>query len=133
MIKANDLNKLEKARSDTKKELYKAIHLDFCKKIKASASMNNKQVFLTTPVFMFGYPSYDVKKATMYIRRQLELSGFNAIIISENQIHVSWGTAAPSSSSSVEKEPLSHTESIMESFPTFVNLRKVASKYKNRA
>ena len=129
MIKADDINKLEKARSDTKKKLYVAIHLDFCKKIKAAAAMNNKQVFLTTPVFMFGYPSYDVKKATVYIRRQLELSGFNAIMISDNQIHVSWGTKP---SASVEKEPLSHTES-MESFPTFVNLRKVASKYKNRA
>lgn len=129
MIRADDVNKLEKVRADTKKELYKAIHLDFCKKIKAAATMNNKQVFLTTPVFMFGYPSYDIKKATVYIRRQLELSGFVATMISDNQIHVSWG--APSKPQP-EKEPLTHSESL-ESFPTFVNLRKVASKIKNRA
>jgi hypothetical protein len=129
MIRADDVIKLEKIRSDTKKQLYTAIHLDFCKKIKAAAAMNNRQVFLTTPVFMFGYPSYDVKKATVYIRRQLELSGFNAIVISDNQIHVSWGSSKPTP---VEKEPLTHSESL-ETFPTFVNLRKVASKIKNRA
>jgi hypothetical protein len=131
MISADAVRKIENQRKELRKEIYKKIYEQFSRKIKSSVELGMKQVFLKVPPFMLGYPSYDIKKAGDYLERQLQLSGFDTARVTDSDIHVSWGTKKKSK----EKQVIRHTqeqEPIDEDgLPTLINLKKLASKYKN--
>lgn len=121
MLKADDVKCLDNQRKKMKKELYTKIYETFSKKIKMAASLHQTSVVVPVPGFMFGYPAYDQRKATLYLKRQLELNGFEATLVSDTDIYVSWSTAR--GTAPPVPEPT-------EDFPTLVNLRKLADKYK---
>ena len=124
MLKADDVKCLDNQRKKLKKELYTKIYEAFSKKIKMAASLHQTSVVVPVPGFMFGYPAYDQRKATLYLTRQLELNGFVAVAASDAEIFVSWASAKSATPTHVpEPEPV-------EDFPTLVNLRKLADKYK---
>ena len=123
MLKADDVKCLDNQRKKLKKELYTKIYETFSKKIKMAASLNQTSTVVPVPGFMFGYPAYDQRKATVYLTRQLELNGFVASLVSDSDIYVSWATAKGTATHVPDPEPV-------EDFPTLVNLRKLADKYK---
>ena len=122
MLKADDVKCLDNQRKKLKKELYTKMYETFSKKIKLAASLHQTSTVVPVPGFMFGYPAYDQRKATLYLQRQLELNGFVTSLVTDSDIYVSWATAK-GTAPPVVPEPV-------EDFPTLVNLRKLADKYK---
>jgi hypothetical protein len=114
-----DIIQIEKKRTDIKKQIYQKIFEQFTRKIKMSVELGQKQVFLQVPAFLFGFPTFDRAKATDYLKRQLERSGFDVTKIDEYDLYVSWFKAAKP-----QKEPEESSE-----LPNLANLRKLAIKY----
>lgn len=67
MISINDLLKIDDKKKQIKKEIYTKIVEQFSSKIKKSSEMGHKQVFLTIPLFLIGYPVLiDQQRVGMY-------------------------------------------------------------------
>jgi len=130
MINVRQIQKIEEARRKVKKEIYKKILEQFSRKIQAYVSANQKQVFLEVPVFLVGYPSYNVETAAVYLKRQLELGGFRVVNTSTTSFNVSWQKETPQrrEPSRVAHEPAPPTFS-EDYFPSLINLKKAAKRY----
>ena len=124
MIHVHDIAKIDVHKRKMKKEMYTKIYEQFSRKIKQQVEVGHKHVHLRVPSFIFGYPSFDVFKAAEYLKRQLELGGFHVESLSEIDLYVSWKTRK------VVVEPEHHD---MEDFPTLVNLKKAANKYRKNS
>lgn len=124
MISINDVNKIDEKRKQIKKEIYTKIYEQFSKKIKQSVELGNKQIFLTTPIFVVGCPTFDRSAATRYVARQFKNGGFDVQIISDYEIYVSWAK----SNNTKNKKTEEHTDET--EFPNLMNLKKIASQYR---
>ena len=67
MISINDVTKIDEKRKQIKKEIYTRVYEQFSRKIKQSVELGHKQVFLTVPTFVIGYPTFDRGAAARYI------------------------------------------------------------------
>jgi len=121
MISAKDLAEKEKKRQNIKKELYKAILEQFSRKIKASFDLGSKSTVLIVPSFMIGYPKYDLPTAVKYMGRQLIRLGYRVKLQSPVSYEVSWEKVKPDEQEVAESE---------FEFPSLMNLKKAAEKYK---
>lgn len=124
MLTVSELERSEKERAKVKKEFYKKMYDDLSKKVKHAALLHQKQCILKVPHFVFGFPSYDITKATKYMQRQFELGGFRSVIMGPDQLHISWERkkATPLPTRGPDKPP--------DELPSFVNLKKLANKYR---
>lgn len=132
LISINEIHKIEDNRKKIKKETYKKIYDQVSKKIKNAVELGQKNVFVRIPTFILGLPSYDVGKACIYVQRQFINGGFYVCKTSEIDLYISWCKEK-------NKKPKSHsqpaemdTDMIDDpSLPSLVNLKKLASRYKN--
>jgi len=128
-ISINDIQKIENSRREIKKDIYKKIYEQFSKKIKTVVELGHKQIFLRIPQFLIGFPSYDVVKAGNYIQRQYDNSGFIVHRTSPIDLYVSWDTSGKKTKPA---KPAYEYDSFDDpSLPSLINLKKLASKYKN--
>jgi hypothetical protein len=125
MISINDVTRIDEKRKQIKKEIYTKIYEQFSRKIKQSVELGHKQVFLTVPTFVIGYPTFDRGAAARYIMRQLKLGGFDVRLVSDYEMYVSW--IVPKKVKQKISEP-DETE-----FPDLMNLKKMADKYRRSA
>ena len=125
MISINDVTKIDEKRKQIKKEIYTRVYEQFSRKIKQSVELGHKQVFLTVPSFVIGYPTFDRSAAARYIARQLKLGGFDVRHVSDYDMYVSW--VIPKKTKQKIDEP-DETE-----FPDLMNLKKIADKYRRGA
>jgi len=125
MISINDIIQIDDKRKKIKKEIYKKIYEQFASKIKQCVELGHKQVFLTVPVVLIGYPVFDRSAAARYVARQFQLGGFTVQIVSEFDIYVSW--VVPKK----KKEREESEEDV--AFPDLMNLKKMANKYRRGA
>ena len=125
MLSINDITKIDDKRKQIKKEIYTRIYEQFSRKIKQSVELGHKQVFLTVPTFVVGYPTFDRSAAARYIMRQLKLGGFDVRLVSDYDMYVSW--IIPKKVKEKVSEP-DETE-----FPDLMNLKKMADKYRRGA
>ena len=125
MINASDIACIEMNRKKNKKELYKKIHEQFCRKIRHTVELGGKCVFLRVPAVVFGFPTYDRSQACTYLKRQLELSGFNVQTLSSIDLYVTWGSSKRTNKTS------STIISDDTDLPSFINLKKMANKYRS--
>jgi hypothetical protein len=123
MIDINEIQKIENHRRQIKKQIYTVIYEQFSRKIRQSVDYGQKQVFLRVPSFVMGYPAFDRVAAARYLQKQLNRGGFTTQLIGEIDIYVSWETSTRKNSQKNEQ----HEE---VEFPSFVNLRKAANKYR---
>ena len=123
MIHINDVNKIDEKRKQIKKEIYKKIYEQFSSKIKQSVEFGHKQIFLTVPAFLIGYPVFDRRLAAKYVARQFVLGGFTAQVISEYEMYVSWYVPKK------KKEVIENGDEDGD-FPNLMNLKKIANKYR---
>jgi len=127
----NKIKKIEESKRKVKKEIYKKIFEQFSRKIQISVEANQKQIFLEVPTFLIGYPSFCVETAAMYLKRQLELSGFKVIPVSNMAFNVSW--YSHKRAVAVEAPPLRYDPTPPsfsdEQFPSLINLKKAAKRY----
>lgn len=126
MVNISDVTKIDELRKQIKKEIYTKIYDQFSRKIKNAAEQGRKDVFLRTPSFVIGYPTFDRFRATKYLERQLILSGFAVQLISDCDIYVSWHI-------NTKKKSDTRDTSETEEFPSLVNLKKVADKFRRNA
>jgi hypothetical protein len=105
-----------------RKETYSEILKQFDKKIRYAVEVGDRQVFLSTPQMIFGFPMYDVESATAYLARQLRNLGYIVRQIDASNMYVTWDVKNKDSGR-CEEVP----EEIAE-LPALINLKKVASK-----
>jgi hypothetical protein len=118
MISAKNIADITCKRIDNRKEIYKAILLQFCKKIRSAVETHQTQSFLSVPEYMFGFPTYDRGVATNYLIRQLQLLGYTVSKYSEFEIYVTWVATKK------EKE--------LDILPQLMNLRKTADNIRKK-
>lgn len=126
MININDIIKIDEKKKRIKKEIYTKIYEQFTSKIKQCVELGHKQVFLTVPVVLIGYPVFDRSAAARYVARQFQLGGFTVQIVSEFDIYVSW--VVPK-----KKKEREESEEEEVAFPDLMNLKKMANKYRRGA
>ena len=126
MISINDVTKIDEKRKQIKKEIYKKIYEQFSRKIKKAVEIGNKQIFITIPTFLVGYPVFDRSAAAHYVARQFKHGGFNVNVVGEYEIYVNWIVDKKKDSRNTE-----HTDETQ--FPDLMNLKKIANKYRRGA
>ena len=118
---AKDLSAIEKAKQSAKKEMYKAMLTQFCRKIKTSYELGHKESILTIPPFIIGYPKYDMAKAVMYQARQLQKLGYLVDRVGPFSLKVWWTKFPEQIEETGEEMPI-------DILPGLVNLQKTAQK-----
>jgi len=127
MLSIDDVTKIDDKRRQLRKEIYTKIYEQFTAKIKQSVEFGHKQIFLTVPTFLLGYPAFDRIAATRYITRQFVLGGFTARMLNDHDIYVSWANTRQKKK---EKKNQEREEGEVTDFPTLMNLKKMANKYR---
>jgi hypothetical protein len=122
MISINDVVKIDEKKKKIKKEIYTKIYEQFSAKIKQSVELGHKQLFMTIPHFLIGYPVFDRAAAAKYIARQFHLGGFTVRLVSEYDIYVSWMVT--------KKKPEKKESEDEGDFPNLMNLKKMANQYR---
>jgi len=131
-ISIDEIHKIEDNRKKIKKEIYKKIYDQVSKKVKTSVELGQKNVFVRIPTFIMGLPSYDVEKACIYVQRQFTNGGFYVCKASSIDLYISWCKEKNKKPSKSSSDPELDTEMLDDpSLPSLVNLKKLASKYKN--
>src|SRR5210317_1557067 len=125
MLSIDDVTKIDERRKQIKKEIYKKIYEQFSSKIKQSVELGHKQIFLTIPAFLLGYPVFDRRLAAKYVARQFQLGGFTVKLLSDHDIYISWVTP--------KKKKERSEESDEADFPNLMNLKKIANQYRRGA
>ena len=125
MININDIIEIDDKKKRIKKEIYKKIYDQFSSKIKQCVELGHRQVFLTVPVILIGYPVFDRNAAARYIARQFELGGFITQIVGDHELYVSWNVQR-------KKKEQDHDDEEDVEFPNLMNLKKMANKYRGR-
>lgn len=124
MLSINDVTKIDEKRKQIKKEIYMKIYEQFSAKIKQSVELGHKQIFLTVPTFLLGYPVFDRRLAAKYVARQFDLGGFTVKLLSDYDIYVSWV---------VSKKKKEKREDDDVELPNLLNLKKMANQYRRSA
>ena len=122
-LSAKQLVASEKKRDLAKKEYYRALLEQFCRKIRVSSELGNKDVILTVPPFVVGFPRYDLPMTVGYMCRQLQRLGYIVNLVGPLDIRVQW-TRAASIDSEMKKEEIDPGTYL----PSLVNLKKTAEK-----
>ena len=126
MININDIIKIDEKKKVIKKEIYTKIYEQFSSKIKQSVELGHKQIFLTVPGFLLGYPMFDRSASARYVARQFVLGGFTVQLVTDHDIYISW--VVPK-----KKKEKKEQEEDDTNFPNLMNLKKIANKYRRAA
>ena len=123
MLSAKELMEREKNKNNVKKETYKKILTQMCRKIEVAYTLKKDKTLLKIPEFMIGYPIYDMGHVTLYIHRQLKRLGYRCSIIDLGHIYVAWGE---------KKKETKVTKIEEETLPTLSNLKKTANDIRKK-
>tara|TARA_B100000427_G_scaffold301248_1_gene284290 strand:+ start:4186 stop:4581 length:396 start_codon:yes stop_codon:yes gene_type:complete len=130
MISVDDISRIAEKRNRLRKETYVKLYEQISKKIRQSVELGHKYVFVQIPSFVMGYPHFDRIKATQYLVRQLHIGGFVVQHIGEFELCISWRPRKLKNSTHTKQED---DDDQLEDFPTLVNLKKAANKYRTNA
>jgi len=122
---AKDLAALEKSKQSAKKEMYKTMLTQFCRKIRTSYELGQKETIVTVPPFIVGFPKYDMAKAVMYMARQLQKLGYLVDMVGPFSLKVWWTKFPTQIEETGEDMPL-------DILPGLVNLQKTAQKLRKK-
>jgi hypothetical protein len=124
MISINDVTKIDEKRKQIRKEIYTRVYEQFSRKIKQCVELGHKQVFLTVPSYLVGYPVFDRNAAARYVARQFTLGGFQVQLIGDYDVYVTWH---------IPKKKKEKEKVVDDDFPNLMNLKKMANKYRRSA
>lgn len=124
MISVDEISRLTDKRNQMKKETYVKIYEQISRKIRRTVDARGKRTVAEIPSYLVGYPSFDKYKAARYLKRQLENNGFQVVITGDVVLDISW---------EVKKVPKKQQETEEEDFPSLINLRKAANRYRGNA
>ena len=117
---AKQIAAIEKKRDEARKEYYKALLEQFCRKIKASVERGERHAILTVPTFLVGFPRYDLSMTVTYMCRQLQRLGYVVNLVGPLDIRVQWSTAKPEEELEIQEPEVF--------LPSLANLKKTAEK-----
>lgn len=123
MISVDEISRMEDKRNQIKKETYTKIYEQISRKIRRTVDARGKRTIAEVPSFLVGYPSFDKYKAAKYLKRQLENNGFIVVITGDVLLDISWEV----------KKVVRKPQEVENDFPTLINLRKAANKYRGYA
>ena len=126
MISVDEISRLSEKKNKLKKETYIKLYEQVSRKIRQSVDFGQKFTAVQIPSFLIGYPMFDRYKATSYIKRQLERGGFDVVVSGDHELHITW-KIKKSGERRVEPEVST------DDFPTLINLKKAANKYRGYA
>ena len=130
MISVDDISRIAEKRNRLRKETYVKLYEQISKKIRQSVELGHKYVFVQIPSFVMGYPHFDRIKATQYLVRQLHIGGFMVQHIGDFELCISW---RPRKLKNDTQKKQDEEDDQLEDFPTLVNLKKAANKYRTNA
>lgn len=122
METAKDILAREKKRGEAKKEYYKALLEQFCRKIRSSVELGHREAIVTVPPFVIGFPKYDLPTTVLYMSRQLSRLGYKVDLIGPLDLRVQWRYTRP------EQEEEAEMEDPVTFLPSLVNLQKTAQR-----
>jgi hypothetical protein len=127
MLSAKDLQERNKTRKNMKKELYKRILVQLCRKIDMNHTLGNSECMLRIPEFIFGYPAFDTNQVTLYMYRQLINLGYRTSVLDSvhGVIYVAWGKKPTKKQSSAREENDGD-------LPSLANLKKAADTLRKK-
>lgn len=124
-LSAKDLIQTEKKRNFAKKEYYKALLEQFCRKIKCTSERGERRTIVSVPSFLVGFPKYDLSVTVMYMARQLTRLGYTVNMVGPLDLSVSW-----SPDDVPDQPPEEETRIVM--LPSLANLKKTAQKLRKK-
>ena len=124
-VSAKQIVASEKKRENAKKEYYRALLEQFCRKIRVASELGNRDTILTVPPFVVGFPRYDLPSSVGYMCRQLQRLGYIVNLVGPLDIRVQW-TKVALLETEMEKEEVDPGVYL----PSLVNLKKTAEKLK---
>lgn len=134
MLDIREIEKIDHEKREKKKELYTKIYEQWERKIRAAVDMGHQQkfLFLQVPRMVLGYPSFDRAKAARWLARQFEKGGFVVQMVGAegHEVYVSWDIKKKGKSTKESKSAGDAFDDL--EFPTLVNLKKAADKYRKR-
>ena len=109
-----------------KKELYKRILVQLCRKIDMNHTLGNSECMLRIPEFILGYPAFDISHVTIYMYRQLINLGYRTSILDSvhGVIYVAWGARKTKKQTTTEAEDVD--------LPSLANLKKAADTLRKK-
>ena len=113
----------EKKRENAKKEYYKALLEQFCRKIKVASELGKKEAILEVPTFLVGFPKYDMAQTIMYMARQLTRLGYTVSVAGPLTLKAQWYKA-----SNLETELEKEVADPGTFLPSLANLQKTANQ-----
>ncbi len=124
MINIDEISNIVNNRNRMKKETYIELYKQITRKIRRAVDTNHKNVITQIPVIVIGYPTFNRMKALTYIKRQLELAGFDVFVVGDYDLNITW---------KVKKLNRDSTLSSINEYPTLMNLKKAANQYRRNA
>ena len=124
MINVDEISNIVNNRNRLKKETYVELYKQITRKIRRAVDTNRKNIIIQIPVIVIGYPTFNRMKALTYIKRQLELAGFDVLVVGDYDLNITWKVKKLNRDSALS--------SIIE-FPTLMNLKKAANQYRRNA
>lgn len=122
MISVDEISRMTEKKNKIKKETYVKLYEQASRKIRRTVDFGGKYVIFQVPSILLGYPTYDRLKATAYLKRQLDRGGFEVTVVDGYDLHITW---------KVTKVATKDVKPNEDDFPTLVNLKKAANKYRN--
>jgi hypothetical protein len=122
-LSAKQVVQIEHKRTNSKKEYYKALLEQFCRKIKVAVELGNRDAILTVPTFLVGYPKYDMAQTVLYMSRQLQRLGYIVNLVGPFNMRVQWNKAVKFETE-IEREEIDP----ITYMPSLANLKKTAEK-----
>ena len=124
-LSAKQIVASEKKREDVRKEYYRELLKQFCRKIKTASELGQRDAILTVPSFLVGFPKYDLPTTVQYMARQLTRLGYTVNLTGPLDIRVRWTKVKDETEREII-EPGTY-------LPSLVNLKKTANTLRTGA
>lgn len=123
MINVEEISQIVNKRNRMKKETYVEIYKQITRKVRRAVETGRKYIDAEIPTFLVGYIAYDRLQATNYIKRQLENAGFTVDVLRDFELRITWKVTKTHRTNEPE----------VDEFPTLMNLKKAANRYRRNA
>lgn len=90
MVSVKELRKIAEDKKKIKKQCFKKMLELVNNKIIITSKANVTSVWFEIPFFMLGYPSYEVKEISSYVKSKLEKKEFTVNFLEPNILLISW-------------------------------------------
>jgi hypothetical protein len=90
MISVKELKEIAERKKKIKKECFKKILELVNNKILLISKTDQTSTWFEIPLFMLGYPTYEIKESSDYIIKKLSEKEFNVNFLEPNILLINW-------------------------------------------